>query len=66
MIVVLHYNNGCGMKHKGTNVVKVYDGERYVFKNSVAVVPGMCMYKKHVRITLKEYNSLVRYLNEQE
>ena len=50
------------MKFKGANVVKHYDGERYVFKKGVALVPGVRMCKKPVYITLKEFNAIVNEL----
>lgn len=34
------------------------DGERYVFKNGVAIVPGVRFQNKPMKITLKEFNEL--------
>jgi len=50
------------MKFKGANITKIHEGERYIFKKGVAVVPGMRYARQPVLITLKEYNALLKEL----
>lgn len=45
-------------KRRLKTVYKMNDGERYVFKNGVAKVPGVRWKGKTMTITLKEFNEL--------
>jgi hypothetical protein len=43
------------MKIKRKTITKNYDGERYVFKNGVAKVPGTYFRGKQMTITISEF-----------
>lgn len=48
-------------KFKGfTGIKSCQCGEVYRFKNGVATVPGMRIYRRGVTITLKEFNSMTQ------
>ena len=47
-------------KRKGRNVTKYFDGEKYLFKNGVAVIPGMWMNGNEVKISIKMFNELTK------
>jgi hypothetical protein len=46
------------IKRRTRNIIKTYDGERYLFKNGIAVVPGCRFQGKPMTITIKEFNEL--------
>jgi len=47
------------IKRKMRTIIKKYDGETYIFKNGVAIVPGVHFPRGiPMKITLQEFNQL--------
>ena len=43
-------------KRKTRKIIKGNEGDTYIFKNGVAIVPGCFWKKKPMTVTIKEFN----------